>query len=290
MSSENRKPKDSTTTTTPNASANASINVSQIVDAANENVTKLVNESSRVQPQYAQAISNLQQEYIDALRNAIQRTFSVQKQLVTSNSNFNNFAVPEAVAPYVQGLVKQSDDITNNFISVADTNNHAIRVVDLRTKETATLQLKGLQPPALKEDETTTEAGPNAEEITLPPQKLRASDSALVINVDLPPGYHLNPAAPQRYAISIKQGTNESKTPPVNANQAGKGVSLPLRVPLGVTAGAATVRASFTFVYCRDDNTGVCRIKSVQWQAPVEVVNDGNATNEIKVSAKVVSE
>ena len=52
------------------------------------------------------------------------REFSqVQKQLVTSNSKFNNFAVPEGIAPYVQGLVKQSDDITNNFISVADTNN-----------------------------------------------------------------------------------------------------------------------------------------------------------------------
>ena len=57
MSSENKKSKDSTTTST-----NVSINVSQIVDAANENVTKLVNESSKVQPQYAQAISNLQQE------------------------------------------------------------------------------------------------------------------------------------------------------------------------------------------------------------------------------------
>jgi uncharacterized protein YciW len=118
MSSENKKSKDSTATST-----NASINVSQIVDSASENVTKLVNESSRVQPQYAQAISNLQQEYIDALRNAIQRTFSVQKQLLTSNNNFSTFAVPEAAAPYVQGLVKQSDDITNNFISVADINN-----------------------------------------------------------------------------------------------------------------------------------------------------------------------
>ena len=120
MYSENKKSRDSTTTGT---TSNAIINVSQIVDSANENVTKLVNESSKVQPQYAQAISNLQQEYIDALRNAIHRAFSVQKQLVTSNSNFNNFAVPEAAAPYVQGLVKQSDDITNNFISVADTNN-----------------------------------------------------------------------------------------------------------------------------------------------------------------------
>jgi archaellum component FlaC len=120
MYSENKKSRDSTTTGT---TSNAIINVSQIVDSANENVTKLVNESSKVQPQYAQAISNLQQEYIDALRNAIHRAFSVQKQLVTSNSNFNNFTVPEAAAPYVQGLVKQSEDITNNFISVADTNN-----------------------------------------------------------------------------------------------------------------------------------------------------------------------
>jgi hypothetical protein len=122
MYSENKKSRDSTTTGTT-SNANATINVSQLVDSANENVTKLVNESSKVQPQYAQAISNLQQEYIDALRNAIHRAFSVQKQLVTSNSNFNNFTVPEAAAPYVQGLVKQSEDITNNFISVADTNN-----------------------------------------------------------------------------------------------------------------------------------------------------------------------
>jgi hypothetical protein len=120
MSSENRKSKDSATTTTT-AGTNVSLNVYEIVEAANENVTKLVNETSKVQPQYAQAISNLQQEYIDALRNAIQRTFSVQKQFLTSNSNY--FGVSEPAAPFVQSLVKQSEDITNNFISVADTNN-----------------------------------------------------------------------------------------------------------------------------------------------------------------------
>ncbi|MGH9858288.1 MAG: hypothetical protein ACRD4B_10630, partial [Acidobacteriota bacterium] len=118
MSSESKKSKDSTATST-----NATINVSQIVDAANENVTKLVNESSRVQPQYAQAISNLQQEYIDALRNTIQGAFSVQRLLVASNDSFNSFVVPTAAAPYVQGLVKQSDNLTNNFISVSDINN-----------------------------------------------------------------------------------------------------------------------------------------------------------------------
>jgi hypothetical protein len=42
---------------------------------------------------------------------------------VVSNSNFNNFIVPEAAAPYLQGLARQSDDLTNNFIRIADINN-----------------------------------------------------------------------------------------------------------------------------------------------------------------------
>jgi hypothetical protein len=180
--------------------------------------------------------------------------------------------------------------VVKDKLYVADTNNHAIRVVDLKTKETKTLQIKGLQPPQSSQTATSDDVAPNAEEITLPIQKLRAADAQLVISVELPPGYHLNPDAPQRYAISIKQGAEELKTPSVNANKAGKGVSLPLRVPFGVVAGAAVVRASFTLVYCRDDNTGTCRIKTLKWQAPVEVVNDAAVANEIRFSAKVAAD
>src|SRR6266550_8133468 len=39
--------------------------------------------------------------------------------------------------------------VANDKLYVADTNNHAIRIVDLKTKETKTLQIRGLQPPAL---------------------------------------------------------------------------------------------------------------------------------------------
>ena len=35
--------------------------------------------------------------------------------------------------------------IAKNKLYVADTNNHAIRVVDMKTKEVSTLQIKGLQ-------------------------------------------------------------------------------------------------------------------------------------------------
>jgi len=177
--------------------------------------------------------------------------------------------------------------IAKDKLYVADTNNHAIRVVDLKTKETKTLQIKGLQPPALTQAAAANEAAPNAEEIKLSSQKLRAGDAAVVINIDLPPGYHLNPTAPQRYVVSLQQGGEELKTPPVDVNKTTKGLSLPIRVPIELGSGSAIAHVSFTFVYCREDNTGVCRIKTLQWQAPVEVVNDTSAPNEIKLSGKV---
>src|SRR6185503_547071 len=99
--------------------------------------------------------------------------------------------------------------IANGKLYVADTNNHAIRMVDLKTKKTSTLNIRGLQPPALNAgtESTSTESGPNAEEIKLAPQSLRAdSRGALVVQVQLPEGYHLNPAAPQRYRVEIEKG------------------------------------------------------------------------------------
>ena len=37
--------------------------------------------------------------------------------------------------------------VANGKLYVADTNNHAVRVVDLKTKQTSTLHIKGLEPP-----------------------------------------------------------------------------------------------------------------------------------------------
>jgi thiol-disulfide isomerase/thioredoxin len=37
--------------------------------------------------------------------------------------------------------------VANGKLYIADADNHAIRVVDLKTKETSTLQIKGLEPP-----------------------------------------------------------------------------------------------------------------------------------------------
>ena len=179
--------------------------------------------------------------------------------------------------------------VAGDKLYVADTNNHAIRVVDLKTKETKTLPIKGLQPPAASQTAASTE-NPNAEEIKVAPQRLRAGDDALFINVELPEGYHLNPSSPQRYSFSIEHGGEKPSTASPNASGNAKGQTLPIRIPFGVSPGAVELRASFTFVYCREDNTGTCRIKTLVWRAPIEVVSDATAAGEIRLSGRVTAD
>jgi hypothetical protein len=192
--------------------------------------------------------------------------------------------------------------VAGDKLYVADTNNHAIRVVDLRTQETSTLRIKGLQPPtSLMADETSDPGvAPNAEETRTQPQHLRVgSEAALVIDVELPDGYHLNPSAPQRYQIAIESGAEHLSLAKVSATdmKAGKeehltatlkDPKLPVRVPLFPgSPGEVELRASFTFVYCREDNTGTCRIKTLIWRVPVDLVQEGTAPQEVRLEARV---
>ena len=179
--------------------------------------------------------------------------------------------------------------LANSTLYIADTNNHAIRVVDLKTKRASTLRINGLTPPAKNMLALENADGPNAEEIKVATQKLRAgTESTLLIDVELPAGYHLNPLAPQRYKVSVdgKSLAVDAK----NAARSSKDLKLPVRVPLNASAaGSSTVRAQVTLFYCREDNTGTCRIKTLVWQVPVEVTTDTNAPTEVKLQGRLTA-
>ena len=194
--------------------------------------------------------------------------------------------------------------IANGKLFIADTNNHAVRVVDLKSKQTSTLNIRGLQPPAARasDDTNATENGPNTEEIKLAPQRLRAeSHGELVLQVELPPGYHLNSAAPQRYRISVESGAlrlgmvsgteRDAIDHDKSVSRSVKNLQLPLRIPLqSHQPGKAEFRVQLTLFYCREDNTGTCRIKTLVWRVPVEVKNDSSAPAEIRVQGKLTAD
>jgi DNA-binding beta-propeller fold protein YncE len=180
--------------------------------------------------------------------------------------------------------------LANGNLYVADTNNHAIRVIDLKTKRATTLRINGLTPPMKSVQALETASGPNAEEIKVPAQRVRAgAGGSLQIDVELPAGYHLNPLAPQRYKISTdgKGLAIDEKL----ASNASKDLKLPLRIPLNATAaGPTNLRAQVTLFYCREDNTGTCRIRTLVWQVPVEVTNDPNAPSDVKLQGKLTTD
>lgn len=192
--------------------------------------------------------------------------------------------------------------IAGDKLYVADTNNHAIRVVDLRTKSSQTLKIRGLLPPEKKQDDTE-EFAPNQDQINVDLQKIRTGDGQLIINLQLPSGFHLNPNAPHSYQINIAEGQDKLlfkssiyltdgtvKDGTTTSIYLGTKTSfqLPIRLPMkALAAGTALVEGRVTFVYCREDNTGVCRIKTLQWRAPIEVTNEAGAPTEVTLTAKV---
>jgi sugar lactone lactonase YvrE len=184
--------------------------------------------------------------------------------------------------------------IARGKLYVADTNNHAVRVVDLSTKQTTTLVIRGLQPPATNAasaaNDSSESAGPNAETFKTAPQRLSASqDGAVVVDVALPAGYHVNPAAPNRYSLAVKMGGERlAFVGDVKTVDATTKDLLPLRLPLHVLSpGAASLDVRLTLYYCREDNTGTCKIKTLVWHAPVEVTAETSAPHQIKLQGKV---
>lgn len=173
--------------------------------------------------------------------------------------------------------------VAGDILFVADTNNHAIRVVNLKTKETSTLKIEGLKPPVQKENKTA-DISPNLKEINLKEQTISANTkSSLVFKVDLPEGFHLNPNAPQKYSISFENGKNIAIE---NPNERFK--EIPLVIPFQTKENSTgKLTAKLTIYYCREDNTGVCFIKALVWNVPVKVVKDKNASNKIELSASV---
>ncbi len=188
----------------------------------------------------------------------------------------------------------------NDKLYVADTNNHAIRVIDLKTRSTATLRIKGLEPPSVSANPPADgETGPNAVELTTAKQQLGVNSTAkFIIDVQLPAGYHLNRAAPQRYRISIEKGAQHLALQSTSNGapswrdkvvaQTSKSLSLPISLPLRTLAsGEAELRAQVTLFYCREDNTGTCLIKTLVWRVPVQITDAKNSSNEIKVAGKL---
>ena len=181
--------------------------------------------------------------------------------------------------------------IAADKLYIADTNNHALRVADLATGAVTTLAIRGLAAPMAVAGFSDTNFG-DEEVMQVAPQQVKSGAAGkILIHLQFPEGYHLNPRAPLNYSVSV----SGAGITIAESDRMGQAIapSLPLAIPFQAAAGPhqATADITMTFYYCRADDTGVCVIQSVHWQMPLHTDPAGSASEAVvsyKAEAPVV--
>ncbi len=162
---------------------------------------------------------------------------------------------------------------------VADTNNHAIRTIDLeQAGKVATLEIHRLEPPPPPKRDGKPRF-PGAQQVDLAAAKLKPADGKVRLRValELPVGYKINPVAPLRYLVE-----STSDRGPISREALGSLVTVEkpsatfdIELPLSTESGSEKLRISLGYYYCQEGSEGVCKAGSVVWNLPLSVSADG---------------
>lgn len=167
--------------------------------------------------------------------------------------------------------------ITDGKLYIADTNNHVIRVADLKTKNVSTLELKGIEKlPARMPAEKFP-----GESITLAPQTVTPGAGTLTLSLQLPEGYKLNDQAPTQVILSANGATARFE-----AGQAEKTIrnpQFPLRVAVNLDEGEAEIKAMLVLYYCEAKKESLCYFKVAEVRTPIRAQAEAPSA-EIKVA------
>jgi thiol-disulfide isomerase/thioredoxin len=164
--------------------------------------------------------------------------------------------------------------LAGNRLFVADTNNHAIRVIDLDAGTVETLAFPN--PEALQFEGETTVIGGNAAEdvvISLPAQNVAAGAGEIVLRIVLPEGYKINDAAPSMVewssADEALEIASDARSVPIESTEQ--------RFPVTLREGDDMLYGTVTVYYCEAVNETLCFIDEVGIEAPVTVSAEGTA-------------
>jgi thiol-disulfide isomerase/thioredoxin len=167
---------------------------------------------------------------------------------------------------------------------IADTNNHSIRVADLKTRRVETLQIKGIEK--LKGQSSNGFAG---EVIEIPSQTIEPGDATLTLQLELASGYKLNAEAPSALTIATEQTGQEllASSPAPNLDQVIRNPKFPVSVSIKAAEGDAIVKIDFLIYYCEAAKESLCYFKEARLSLPVKAVK-GAGTDKLWATYKLM--
>ena len=175
-------------------------------------------------------------------------------------------------------------DIARNRLYIADTNNHRIVTVDLVSGEASLLKIPDLVPPPKPkvDDAPKLAAGAAAK---APSQTIKPSSSIPVtIEVSLPDGFKLNPDYPIAATATGTGRLVASDEQPARLSATGEKSTIQLKLPMTGQKGRDTLQISVRYGYCRDGESGVCKVGTVHWSLPVVAAADGGESIHLVAS------
>lgn len=167
--------------------------------------------------------------------------------------------------------------IAKNALFVADTNNHQIRKVSLKTGAAKTLILKGLGDALARQKGGAFFGRPAPlEEITLPRQSLASNTTVeIAVHIHLPDGHAFNGGSPFEYGVIADPKLFSGET--INHIQS---LAAPQeqRVVVGTTGNIrenGEIGLELRYFYCSRGRNSLCLLRSVQYRIPVRISADG---------------
>lgn len=157
--------------------------------------------------------------------------------------------------------------VAADMLFVADTNNHRICIVDLKTNKMRTLNITGLQPPQPTREEKPVFV--NASKTRIGETSLpRAGEIVVTLRVAPPPGFKLNTLAPFQYLVQSDKGFEQYG--PI----ADPGPEMQVRLPAEKLADCTTLTVSLAYYVCKEGSEGICQPRSHVWEIPVKPGKD----------------
>lgn len=173
--------------------------------------------------------------------------------------------------------------IAGEKLYIADTNNHRIRVYDFATQQLSTLELTGVQPPAIpagSNDVPAEIAAANVRE-----QSISAVEHLTIqVELQIPEGFKRNQLAPVVFQIHPVEKQSEKQTliaaEDLNVRQEATITdnTATIKIPLAAKTGKGTYKCVVTYSYCRDGRGGVCKFKTAAWNIPIAIDQKSDQT------------
>lgn len=158
--------------------------------------------------------------------------------------------------------------VDGNVLWVADTNNHAIRRIDLTTGISSTVVLSGLDTfMAVQGAE-----GFRGTVMTLSTVSAGAGTADLILDVVLPDSYKVNEEASSSLLLVDDGGLASF---PENGRVDLTGTAFPVAIPLNLHEGLGMVTADLALVWCREDAEGLCLFEQTRFEIPLNVSASG---------------